>query len=66
MWWPASLRRPNDLYARCRASRDVVRIALSALIAGLPDARSSLREWIEAATQASLPELVRRVFVVVD
>src|SRR4029079_15470562 len=36
MCWPASLRRPSDLYARLPRVARLVRIALSALIAGLP------------------------------
>ena len=64
MWWPASLRRPTDLYARLPRVARLVRIALSALIAGLPTL-ILLRGWIEA-THASLPELVRSVFLVVE
>ena len=60
MWWPASLRRPSDLYMRLPRVARLVRIALSALIAGLPTS-ILLRGWIEGA-----PGLVRRVFVVVQ
>ena len=47
MWWPASLRRPSDLYMRLPRVARLVRIALSALIAGLPTL-ILLRGWIEA------------------
>ena len=58
MWWPASLRRPTDLYARLPRVARLVRIALSALIAGLPTL-ILLRGWIR-------PDLVHRVFEVVE
>jgi len=65
MWWPASLRRPSDLYARLPRVARLVRIALSALIAGLPTS-ILLRGWIEASPHAWLPALVPRVLSVVE
>jgi tRNA A-37 threonylcarbamoyl transferase component Bud32 len=62
MWWPASLRRPSDLYMRLPRVARLVRIALSALIAGLPTA-ILLRGWNEESK--FLPELVHPVFDVV-
>jgi hypothetical protein len=62
MWWPASLRRPNDLYGMLPRAARRVRIAVSAFIVGLP-ALILAREWLEAATDAPLSANARRIFL---
>jgi serine/threonine-protein kinase len=65
MWWPASLRRPNDLYARLPRVARRVRVAVSAFIIGLP-LLILVREWLEALMQAPLAPDARRGFLVVE
>ena len=65
MWWPARLRRPNDLYAMLPRPARRVRVAVSAFTAGLP-ALILAREWYEAATGAPLSPDERRIFVGVE
>jgi hypothetical protein len=60
MWWPAALRRPNDLYAMLPRAARRVRIAVSAFIVGLP-ALILAREWLEATTDAPLSVGARQV-----
>jgi serine/threonine-protein kinase len=48
MWWPSSLRRPTDLWARLPLMARVVRIALSAVFLLLPGL-IVLRPWMETA-----------------
>ena len=61
MWWPASLRRPNDLYTMLPGPARRVRIAVSAFIVGLP-ALILAREWLFAAMAVPPSFDVRRVF----
>ncbi|HKH91162.1 MAG TPA: serine/threonine-protein kinase [Gemmatimonadaceae bacterium] len=65
MWWPAALRRPNDLYATLPGVARRVRIAVSAFIAGLPTL-ILVREWLEAARHGSLAPQARRVFLLAE
>jgi len=65
MWWPASLRRPNDLYAMLPRPARRLRVAVSAFTVGLP-ALILAREWYEAATGAPLSADERRVFLGVE
>ncbi|MBW8768800.1 MAG: serine/threonine protein kinase [Gemmatimonadetes bacterium] len=62
MWWPAPLRRPNDLYAMLPRPARRVRVAVSAFTVGLP-ALILAREWLEAATGAPLTIDGRRIFL---
>ena len=62
MWWPASLRRPNDLYALLPRPARRVRVAVSAFIVGLPTLILA-REWLEAAKDAPLSAGGRQVFL---
>lgn len=60
MWWPASLRRPTDLWRRLPWPPRLVRVALSAFIALLP-AVILLRQGLEntgAATAAHYTRLL--------
>ena len=52
MWWPPSLRRPNDLWPRLPRPARALRAALSALIVGLP-ALILTRQWLEPAGDAT-------------
>jgi serine/threonine protein kinase len=61
MWWPATLRRPNDLYAMLPRPARRVRVAVSAFIVGLP-ALILAREWLEAAKDAPLSMGARQIF----
>ena len=65
MWWPAALRRPNDLYAMLPRPARRLRVAVSAFTVGLP-ALILAREWYEAATGAPLSADERRVFLGVE
>ena len=65
MWWPASLRRPNDLYVMLPRPARRLRVAVSAFTVGLP-ALILAREWYEAATGALLSAEERRVFLGVE
>ena len=65
MWWPASLRRPNDLYATLPGVARRVRVAVSAFIAGLPTL-ILVREWFEAAQHGRLAPEARRAFLVAE
>jgi hypothetical protein len=65
MWWPASLRRPNDLYAMLPRPARRLRVAVSAFTVGLP-ALILAREWYEAATGGPLSADERRVFLGVE
>jgi len=65
MWWPASLRRPNDLYTMLPRPARRLRVAVSAFTVGLP-ALILAREWYEAATGAPLSADERRVFLGVE
>ncbi|HEX7978297.1 MAG TPA: serine/threonine-protein kinase [Gemmatimonadaceae bacterium] len=65
MWWPASLRRPNDLYTMLPRPARRLRVAVSAFTVGLP-ALILAREWYEAATNAPLSADERRVFLGVE
>jgi len=65
MWWPARLRRPNDLYAMLPRPARRLRVAVSAFTVGLP-ALILAREWYEAATGAPLSADERRVFLGVE
>ena len=65
MWWPARLRRPNDLYAMLPRPARRVRVAVSAFTVGLP-ALILAREWFEAATRAPLSADGRRIFLGVE
>jgi hypothetical protein len=65
MWWPAPLRRPNDLYTMLPRPARRVRVAVSAFTVGLP-ALILAREWFEAATAAPLSADGRRVFLGVE
>jgi serine/threonine protein kinase len=62
MWWPVSLRRPNDLYAQLPWPARRVRVAVSAFIVGLPTLILA-REWLEAAKDAPLSAGGRQVFL---
>ena len=62
MWWPAALRRPNDVYALLPRVARRVRVAVSAFIVGLP-ALILTREWIEAADGSPLSDGVRRILL---
>ncbi|MFL5617256.1 MAG: protein kinase domain-containing protein [Gemmatimonadaceae bacterium] len=61
MWWPESLRRPNDLYAMLPRPARRVRVAVSAFIVGLPGLILA-REWLEAAKDAPLASGARQIF----
>jgi hypothetical protein len=65
MWWPPSLRRPNDLYTMLPRPARRLRVAVSAFTVGLP-ALILAREWYEAATGAPLSADERRVFLGVE
>ena len=65
MWWPAALRRPNDLYVMLPRPARRVRAAVSAFTVGLP-ALILAREWFEAGTGAPLSADGRRVFLGVE
>jgi hypothetical protein len=65
MWWPATLRRPNDLYAMLPRPARRVRVAVSAFIVGLP-ALILAREWLEAAKDAPLSMGARQIFPAVE
>ncbi len=65
MWWPSSLRRPNDLYAMLPRPARRVRVAVSAFIVALP-ALILVREWVGAATAGPLSADMRRVFLGVE
>jgi serine/threonine-protein kinase len=65
MWWPASLRRPNDLYAMLPRPARRVRVAVSAFIVGVP-ALILAREWLEAAKDAPLSAAARQNFLIVQ
>ena len=65
MWWPASLRRPNDLYAMLPRPARRVRVAVSAFIVALP-ALILAREWLDAAIEGPLSADVRRGFLGVE
>ena len=65
MWWPRTLRRPNDLYAMLPRPARRVRAAVSAFIVALP-ALILTREWVEAVTGAPLSADGRRVFLGVE
>ncbi len=60
MWWPASLRRPNDLWPRLPLAGRLVRVVLSLFIIGLP-ALILVREWI-GARNGSSPDTLRPAF----
>jgi hypothetical protein len=49
MWWPRSLRRPDDLWPRLPSPARRVRVVLSAFLVTLP-AMILTREWVEAKT----------------
>jgi serine/threonine-protein kinase len=65
MWWPAALRRPNDLYATLPGVARRVRVAVSAFIAGLPTL-ILVREWFEAARSGPLAPGARRAFLAAE
>ena len=65
MWWPAALRRPNDLYAALPGVARRVRIAVSAFIAGLPTL-ILVRQWAETARDGPLAPEARRAFLVAE
>jgi len=65
MWWPAALRRPNDLYATLPGVARRVRIAVSAFIAGLPTL-ILVRQWAETARDGPLSPEARRAFLVAE
>ena len=65
MWWPASLRRPNDLYTMLPRPARRVRVAVSAFIVGLP-ALILAREWLEAAKDAPLSAGSRQIFLTAE
>jgi len=52
MWWPQSLRRPDDLWLRLPSPARTVRVVLSAFLVALP-AMILTREWVEAKTGPS-------------
>jgi tRNA A-37 threonylcarbamoyl transferase component Bud32 len=56
MWWPRSLRRPTDLWARLPRPARAVRALLSAFIIALPT-MILLREWAMATSGASRSEV---------
>ncbi|MDQ6634978.1 MAG: serine/threonine protein kinase [Gemmatimonadota bacterium] len=60
MWWPRSLRRPTDLWARLPRPARAVRALLSAFIIALPT-MILLREWVMATSGAPRFE-VRQAF----
>ncbi|MFL5605156.1 MAG: serine/threonine-protein kinase, partial [Gemmatimonadaceae bacterium] len=60
MWWPRSLRRPSDLWARLPWPARAVRALLSAFIVALPT-MILLREWVMATSGAPRSE-VRQAF----
>ncbi len=51
MWWPASLRRPGDLWRRLPRPAWAARVALSLFLVTLP-ALILLREWFDAVSTA--------------
>ena len=65
MWWPAALRRPNDLYASLPGVARRVRIVVSAFIAGLPTL-ILVRQWAEAEADGRLAPEARRAFLVAE
>jgi serine/threonine-protein kinase len=65
MWWPAALRRPNDLYASLPGVARRVRVAVSLFIAGLPTL-ILVREWVESARHGSLAPGARRAFLLAE
>ncbi len=65
MWWPAALRRPNDLYATLPGVARRVRIAVSVFIAGLPTL-ILVRQWAETAMKEPLAPEARRAFLVAE
>jgi serine/threonine-protein kinase len=60
MWWPRSLRRPSDLWARLPWPARAVRALLSAFIVALPT-MILLREWVMATSGAPRAD-VRQAF----
>jgi tRNA A-37 threonylcarbamoyl transferase component Bud32 len=56
MWWPRSLRRPTDLWARLPWPARSVRALLSAFIIALPT-MILLREWVMATSGAPRSEV---------
>jgi serine/threonine-protein kinase len=65
MWWPAALRRPNDLYATLPGVARRVRIVVSVFIAGLPTL-ILVRQWAETAGSGGLSPEARRAFLVAE
>ena len=65
MWWPAALRRPNDLYATLPGVARRVRIVVSAFIAGLPTL-ILVRQWAETARSGPLTPEARRAFLIAE
>ena len=65
MWWPRSLRRPNDLWARLPRPARATRVAMSAFIIALP-ALILAREWVEAKTGTAPALLGEGWFVTVE
>jgi hypothetical protein len=60
MWWPRTLRRPNDLWPRLPWPARAIRVLLSAFIVALP-AMILLREWVQATSGAG-PDAVKQSF----
>jgi hypothetical protein len=60
MWWPRSLRRPSDLWARLPWPARAVRALLSGFIVALPT-MILLREWVMATSGVPRAE-VRQAF----
>ena len=65
MWWPASLRRPNDLYAVLPRAARRVRVVVSTFIVALPTLILA-REWLEATMGAPLSSDGRRGLLVAE